>query len=149
MRAKRNFLSLLALGILLLLAFGSDNQKPTSKSTSESKQSNLTYKSTKSSIHDEVRYLITAKITKWYKGGFESIMIADILIDNQSNYDIKDIKIKCTHMAKSGSIIDSNTRTIYDIVKAKSKKKFTKFNMGFIHSQAERSAIEIVDFKTY
>jgi hypothetical protein len=149
MRVKRNFLSLFALGILLILALGSDNQKSAKESSYGSSQTKSTYKSTEPSIKDGIKPLITAKITKWYKGGFDNVMIADILIENQSNHDIKDIKVTCTHFAKSGTIIDSNTRTIYDVVKAKSKKKFRKFNMGLIHSQAERSAVEIEDFNTY
>lgn len=149
MRVKRNLLSLFALGILLILAFGSDNQKSEKESSYKSRQPESTYKRTEPSIKDEIKPLITAKITKWYKGGFDNVMIADILIDNQSNHDIKDIKVTCIHSAKSGTLIDSNTRTIYDVVKAKSKKKFRKFNMGLIHSQAERSTVEIADFNTY
>jgi hypothetical protein len=83
----------------------------------------------------------------WGKAGFDNVMEANFTIENQSKYDIKDLEIKCTHFAKSGTVIDSNTRTIYDIVKAKSKKKFDKFNMGFIHSQANSSICEITDLK--
>jgi hypothetical protein len=85
---------------------------------------------------------------EWGKAGFDNVMEANFTIENQSKYDVKDIEIKCTHFAKSGTVIDSNTRTIYDIVKAKSKKRFDKFSMGFIHSQANSSACEITDLKT-
>jgi len=60
---------------------------------------------------------------EWSKEGFGNVMEASFTIDNQSTYDIKDIEITCNHMAKSGTVIDSNKRTIYDIVKANSKKK--------------------------
>jgi hypothetical protein len=83
----------------------------------------------------------------WSKGGFENIMMADFTIDNKGERDIKDIEITCDHMGKSGTRIDSNTRTIYDIVKAKSRKKFNKFNMGLIHSQAASSSCRISDLK--
>jgi hypothetical protein len=84
----------------------------------------------------------------WEKTGFDNVMEANFTIANQSKYDIKDIEIKCTHFAKSGTVIDSNSRTIYDIVQARSEKTFDKFNMGFIHSQANSSACEITDLKT-
>jgi hypothetical protein len=81
----------------------------------------------------------------WRKESF-GVMEADFVITNGSSYDIKDIKIRCDHYAKSGTRIDSNTRTIYDVIKAGETKEFTKFNMGFIHSQAASSSASIQDF---
>ncbi len=80
----------------------------------------------------------------WRKGGFDSVMEANFTITNNSQYNVKDVEITCNHFAKSGTKIDSNTRTIYDIVNAHSSKKFPNFNMGFIHSQASSSACSIV-----
>jgi hypothetical protein len=81
----------------------------------------------------------------WNKVGFDNIMEADFTISNNSKYLIKDIEITCTHFAKSGTKIDSNERIIYDVVPAKGKKTFSKFNMGFIHSQAEKTNCVITD----
>lgn len=72
-------------------------------------------------------------------------MEADFTVKNDGDKDIKDLEIKCRHYAKSGTEIDSNTRTIYDVVKAHSVKKFKKVNMGFIHSQAAQSSCGITD----
>jgi hypothetical protein len=72
-------------------------------------------------------------------------MVADFTVENNSSYNIKDLEITCHHFAKSGTQIDSNTRTIYDVVKAHSTKKFMKFNMGFIHSQAAQSSCAVKD----
>jgi hypothetical protein len=82
----------------------------------------------------------------WSKGGFDNIMKADFTVKNGSRFDIKDIEIKCVHSAKSGTRIDSNTRTIYEIIKAGETKQFKDFNMGFIHTQAEKSSASIEDF---
>lgn len=49
-------------------------------------------------------------------------MDVDFIITNNSDYDIKDIDIRCDHFAKSGTRIDSNKRTIYDIFSVNSKK---------------------------
>jgi hypothetical protein len=81
----------------------------------------------------------------WGKEGFGNVMIANFTIKNNSNYDVKDIEVKCTHSANSGTVIDSNDRTIYEIVKAHTTKRVNDFNMGFIHTQAARSNCEIVD----
>jgi len=83
----------------------------------------------------------------WSKEGFDNIMEANFTIKNDGPYAIKDIEITCDHSAPSGTVIDRNTRTIYEIVKAKSKRLFTKFNMGFINSQVKSSSCRIVDFK--
>ena len=80
------------------------------------------------------------------KGGFGNVMIADFKITNDSNNSIKDIEIKCNHFSKSGTKIDSNTRTIYEIVSAHESKEMKKQNMGLIHSQVEKSGCIIVDF---
>jgi hypothetical protein len=81
----------------------------------------------------------------WYKTADDTVMEANFTVKNESNYNIKDFEIRCTHFAKSGTEIDHNTRTIYDVVKAHSVKKFPNFNMGFIHSQAVRSSCGITD----
>lgn len=83
----------------------------------------------------------------WTKEGFGNVMEANFTITNNSEHQIKDIEIKCTHYAKSGTQIDSNSRTIYDVVPAKSKKTIKNFNMGFIHSQSERTGCAITDLK--
>jgi hypothetical protein len=83
----------------------------------------------------------------WAKGGFDNVMEATFTVANGSQYPVKDIEIICTHFAKSGTKIDSNRRTIFDVIPANGKKTFPKFNMGFIHSQAEKSSCEVASFK--
>jgi len=83
----------------------------------------------------------------WSKEGFDNIMEANFTIKNDGPSAIKDIEITCIHTAPSGTVIDRNTRTIYEIVKAKSKRSFPKFNMGFINSQVKSSSCGIVNFK--
>jgi hypothetical protein len=79
------------------------------------------------------------------QGGVGNVMIADFTIENPTRYRFKDFEIKCTHSAPSGTVIDSNTRTLYEIVEPKSKKIIKQMNMGFIDSQAARSDCEITD----
>jgi hypothetical protein len=82
---------------------------------------------------------------KWYKEGFGSVMIADFTVKNPTQYSFKDFEITCTDSGPSGTVIDSNTRTIYEIVEPISTKVIKRVNMGFIHSQAARSKCEITD----
>jgi hypothetical protein len=89
--------------------------------------------------------LITLKYS-WSKGGFDSVMLADFSIKNASSRSIKDVEIKCRHFAASGTQIDSNTRTIYELIKPNSTKRIPNMNMGFIHSQAKSSSCAVQDF---
>lgn len=82
---------------------------------------------------------------KWSKEGFGSIMIADFTVHNPTRYRFKDFEIKCTHFAPSGTEIDSNTRTIYEIVEPNATKIIKQQNMGFIDTQAARSSCQITD----
>lgn len=86
-------------------------------------------------------------ITKfaWYKDGFGSVMMATFTIKNDGDKDVKDIEIKCVHSAPSGTVIDSNTRTIYEVIPAHKSRTFRNFSMGFINSQAAKSDCEIDD----
>jgi len=83
----------------------------------------------------------------WSTDELGSLMFANFSIENNSSYTVKDIEITCIHSGKSGTTIDRNTRTIYDVVKAHSKKRFQRFNMGFIHSQVASSGCRIDDLE--
>jgi hypothetical protein len=81
------------------------------------------------------------EITKWSwrKGGFDNIMFATFTFKNNNDFAVKDITVQCVHSAASGTTIDDNTRTIYKRIAAHKKLTVHDFDMGFIHSQAERS----------
>jgi hypothetical protein len=88
---------------------------------------------------------VSLVLDSWTKGGFDSVMIANFTVKNPTKYSVKDISVTCTHYAASGTEIDSNTRTIYEMVKAKDQKRIREFNMGFIHSQTQRTRCQIDD----
>jgi hypothetical protein len=83
----------------------------------------------------------------WYKDGFGNIMLVDFVFKNDNDFPVKDLTVKCIHSAPSGTKIDENTRTIYEVVPSHGSKRISKFNMGFIHSQAERSFCHITDYQ--
>src|SRR5687768_4333524 len=57
---------------------------------------------------------------KWHVTAYDlqspRFMKADFTITNGNDFDIKDIRITCEHIAPSGTTIDNSTRTIYDII---------------------------------
>jgi hypothetical protein len=92
----------------------------------------------------EAREKVEMSDFRWKKGGFDSVMLATFTFDNKNEFSVKDIEVRCEHSAKSGTTIDSNSRTIYEAVPAHSKKTIRDFGMGFIHSQAASSSCRIV-----
>lgn len=122
-------------GLLLIGLINSPNDAPQKTATP------ISFKNTKSDIASKLDLDFN-----WRKEGFGSVMEADFKIINKSEEDIKDIQIQCDHYAKSGTKIDSNSRTIYDVIKANSKRSFKNFNMGFIHDQASTSSCYISNF---
>jgi hypothetical protein len=81
----------------------------------------------------------------WYKSRFDNVMMVNVTFKNKGTRDVKDIELTCEHYASSGTKIDSNSRVIYEIVKAGKSKRVRNFNMGFIHSQAVSTSCRITD----
>lgn len=73
------------------------------------------------------------------------VMTATFTFENKNPFAVKDLTVKCDHLAPSGTKIDSNTRTVFEIVPKNGKKTVRDVNMGFIHSQSAKSGCEITD----
>lgn len=82
---------------------------------------------------------------EWGKAADGLVMLADFTFRNNNDFAVKDLTITCNHYASSGTLVDSNTRTVYELIRPKTAKTVRGFNMGFIHSQAARSGCKIVD----
>lgn len=80
----------------------------------------------------------------WRRDGFGTVGIATLTVTNSNEFSIKDIALKCSFYAKSGTEVSTAKHTIYDTMKAKSKKTFKEVNIGFIHSQAARGGCSLV-----
>ncbi len=81
----------------------------------------------------------------WYTDELVPIMKANFTIRNNNEVPVKDLEVTCWHSAASGTLIDHNTRTIYEVIGSHATRSFRDFNMGFIHSQAARSACSVTD----
>lgn len=84
---------------------------------------------------------------KWGKK-HDTLMVANFTVINDGPIAVKDIEIECVHSGASGTRVDSNTRTIYDVVPGRGRKQFNGFDMGFIHSQAVTSRCSVISVKT-
>jgi len=91
--------------------------------------------------------MVHLKDMSWEKKELGSDMIVSFTIDNRNGKPIKEIEITCTHYGNIGTRIDSNTRTIYEVIRGYEIKKFKGFNMGKIHSQGVRTLCGVTDVK--
>ena len=89
---------------------------------------------------------ISIENLKWSKEGFGSVMVASFVISNNNPAPIKDVQVTCVHAADSGTVIDRNTRTIFERIESGSYFYVRDLNMGFIHSQAVQSRCYVSDF---
>lgn len=83
---------------------------------------------------------------RWEKGGFGSVMIATFVIYNDNDFSVKDITVTCVHKTKSDTVIDRNSRTLYEQISARGYHSVVDANMGFIHSAAASSVCRVTDF---
>lgn len=102
--------------------------------------------STPVSVSPEEEAKSKVQIVQWSstKSEFGNIMEANFLITNGSSFPVKDLEIKATHFAPSGTAIDSNTRIIYQKIDPGQTLQVSQ-NMGFVHGQASKSSARITD----
>ena len=137
---KKIFKVLLGLVLLggLINVISQQNSRPTASATGESSVA---------SSSDAVRRKIAIEKWNWSKDGFGNVMVADFLFKNDNPFPVKDLTVTCVHSAPSGTKIDKNTRTIYEIIQPHGTKRVQNFNMGFIATQAVQSSCTVVDFQ--
>ena len=85
---------------------------------------------------------VSIKSMNWHQS--YSVMTATFVFENKSEYDVRDVKVRCLHLGPSGTMIDSSERRIYEIVPAGGQKTVRSFNMGFIRNQATTTSCSIV-----
>lgn len=86
------------------------------------------------------------KITNqsWVKGGFETVGIHNLSIQNNSDVTFKDVIVRIDYFSETGSFLGRNLRTIYKMIPAKQTVNISGLNTGFISNDAKKSSIEII-----
>jgi hypothetical protein len=82
----------------------------------------------------------------WQKDGFGTVMKARFSLHNDNPVPVKDIEVTCSSSGPSGSIIDTNSRTVFEVVRAKSYVDVDNINMGFIRSEAIDTKCRVTGF---
>jgi len=133
--AKKHLISLSILLIFGLLAIGSTDTDTTVKSSQPEAPDPK-----KLALAD-----VEIKNFNWHKGGFDSVMLVDVTFLNKGTRAVKDFELTCQHFSNSDTLIDSNSRVIYEIIPAGKTKTIKNFNMGLIHSQAAKTSCKVTD----
>ena len=69
------------------------------------------------------------------------------VLKNSGSVDVKDVDITCTYMGGSGTVIDKNTKTVYDIVPAGKSINVRGLVMGIVHDQTNSMDCSVSDLK--
>jgi len=131
--AVKLLLGLFALGVLGQVI--NDGSSPTSSAPARPSEDDLAAK-------------VSIKDFTWETGYSDSVMVlAKISIENKNAENVKDFEIECIHSGPSGTVIDRNKKTIYQVIQAGKTVTLKALKMGFIHSQAARSSCFIVSVR--
>jgi len=82
----------------------------------------------------------------WHKDGFGTIMTASFVVHNDNRVSLRDIEVTCSSTGPSGSIIDTNARTVFEVVRDRSYLQVDKMNMGFIRAEATETKCRVTGF---
>lgn len=85
------------------------------------------------------------KSFRWWREGFDTILMADLVVENKGRHGVRDFEVRCSGYAPSGTRIDGNKQVIYETVPAGKTKSFKKVNMGFLHGQVEKVGCYVTD----
>lgn len=86
---------------------------------------------------DQVLASTKLKSMRWWRDGFDTILMADFTIENNSKHGLRDFEVQCSGYAPSGTRIDGNKQVIYETIEPGKSKSFKKINMGFLHGQVQ------------
>ena len=91
---------------------------------------------------------VTTKTISWEKGGFDSVIIADFKITNNTAAPVKDITVQCDGYSETKTRVDKNKRVIYKEIKPGKTIVVKDFNMGFVSSSVRSLACTTVKFES-
>ncbi|MEA2100124.1 MAG: hypothetical protein U9P72_08340 [Campylobacterota bacterium] len=97
-------------------------------------------------LKEEIKESISITKKGWNKSGLGNYFNMSFIIKNESNYSIKNIKIKCDYYASDNVKIGTNYKRVDDTVKSNSSRLFNNLTMGYINAQAKTLRCEVIDF---
>lgn len=82
----------------------------------------------------------------WRLGGFGSILISDLLIQNNRKAAIKDFRVACQTFGESGTPLSLATGVIYSKLTPGERRQF-ELNLGVVHPQSAKASCRLTGWK--
>ena len=92
--------------------------------------------------------LVTTDTISWEKGGFDTVIIADFKITNNTKKPVKDITVRCGGYTETNTRIDENKRVIYKEIQPGEMITVKDFSMGFVSPNVNTLACMTVKFES-
>ncbi len=86
---------------------------------------------------------VKISIEKWRKPGSNNIGTADITVTNDNDFAVKDIRVKCDYMSKTGGRKIETDQKLALKVKPKTTKLFKKTKFPFIDQEAAEGSCKV------
>jgi len=86
---------------------------------------------------------VKISIEKWRKPGSNNLGTADITVTNDNDFAVKDIRVKCDYMAKTGGRKIETDQKLPLAVNAKTTKTFKKTKFPFIDTGAAEGSCKV------
>lgn len=86
---------------------------------------------------------VKISIEKWRKPGSNNAGTADITVTNDNDFAVKDIRVKCDYMSKTGGRKIETDQRLSMTVKAKTTKLFKKTKFPFIDQETAEGSCKV------
>jgi hypothetical protein len=86
---------------------------------------------------------VKISIEKWRKPGTNNIGTADITVTNDNEFAVKDIRVKCDYMSRTGGRKIETDQRLALTVKAKTTKLFKKTRFPFIDQETAEGSCKV------
>jgi hypothetical protein len=86
---------------------------------------------------------VKISIEKWRKPGSNNAGTADITVKNDNDFAVKDIRVKCDYMSKTGGRKIETDQRLALTVKAKTTKLFKKTKFPFIDQETAEGSCKV------
>ena len=86
---------------------------------------------------------VKVSIEKWRKPGSNNAGTADITVTNDNDFAVKDIRVKCDYMSKTGGRKIETDQRLALTIKAKTTKLFKKTKFPFIDQETAEGSCKV------
>ena len=120
-----------------------ENQKENGPTPSEAAPAVQSPSPVEAQATDPLEHLRIAR-QSFRRGGLGSKALVTFTLRNDNDYAIKDPEILCAFRSGDGGYATERSRTIHDIVNAKSRKTFPQTLMGFVNIKASEAKCSLL-----